>query len=518
MNGSSALFDRYLHDFARVERFYPGGAPFDLDHLAERARAIEYPAQRRGAMASELARQNPQGSAAAAQFDQAGTVAVVTGQQVGLLGGPLLGVHKAMTAVLLAERLSARGVRAVPIFWMATQDHDLVEVNQAWVCDESDALHRLSADFNGGAASGFPVGSLTFHGNITAVLEEAERLSPGAWEAARACYQPGATMAEAFGGLLRRWFEPWGLLVFDPRAAAPAHALWQPYYLAALDRQPELAELLAQRAGELTSAGYHVQVEQTGAASMLFLEEPQGRLGLRRVEGNWLLGESAVDGAELRARIAAAPGRVSPAALLRPVLQDVAFPTVAQVVGPAETAYLAQSAVLYPALEVRQPVAWPRARVTLLDARAQRLLQKNDLTLEDLAAAPARELLARRAIPDGIEARAAGLRASLRDQFAGLARELQTLDPTLLDAAQGAGQKIEHQLQQLEARIARALGRRGGEIEAQARHLDNFLFPEREPQERVLASAGMAARAPGMFEALHAGIDPLQAEPQPIRI
>ncbi|MGH9466060.1 MAG: bacillithiol biosynthesis protein BshC [Terriglobales bacterium] len=535
----SALFDDYLFRFARVASFYPAGAPFDFDRLAARARELDYPAPRRAAMAAELLRQNPGQSAAVAEFAEPGTVAVVTGQQVGLFGGPLLGLHKAMTAVRIAERLRAQGTRAVAVFWTATQDHDLAEVNQAWVPDEEGALHRLQAEFPAAAAN-HPVGSLALDDSILTLEQEAARLSPGDWQAVARAYRPGATLGEAFATLLGAWFASWGLLLFDPRQAAAAHALWQPYYLAAFDRQPELAAQLAQRAEALLDAGGHVQVEQTQAASMLFLEDASGRLGLRRRtlgqagpppepgrassgsrgtaargpvpvnDSAWLLGEREVPAAVLRQRIADAPALVSPAALLRPVLQDVAFPTVAHVVGPSETAYLAQSSVLYEAFGVRQPVAWPRARITFVDAKSQRLLQKYSLSLDDLRAAPAEDLLARRALPEGIEQRVATLRSTLAGGLEELRRDLQQLDPTLLDAANGAAQKIEHQLAQLEARVARSLARRSGELESQARHLDTTLFPRRQPQERVLTAAAYLARHPAMLETLHTALDPGQ--------
>ncbi|MGH9486807.1 MAG: bacillithiol biosynthesis cysteine-adding enzyme BshC [Terriglobales bacterium] len=503
----SPLFHDYLFDFTQVAPFYPAGAPFELERLAARAAALDYPAERRAAMAAELARQNPGNTVEAGRFDEPGTAAILTGQQAGLLGGPLLGVFKAMTAVLIAERLRARGTAAVPIFWMATQDHDLVEVNQAWVPDGNDELHRLSADFNGSAAAGHAIGSLRLNDTIRHALEEAERSCEGDWSAVRAAYQPGATLAEAFGGLLRRWFAPWGLLVFDPRCATAA-GLWQPYYVAAFDRQAELAGLLGERGAGLAASGYHVQVEQTGAASMLFLEEPEGRRGLRRGEHGWLIGETPVEAAALRARVAGDAVHVSAAALLRPVLQDVAFPTVAQVTGPAEIAYLAQSAVLYQALGVSQPVAWPRARATLVDAKAQRLLQKYGITLTELREAGAGELLARRALPAGIREHAAALRAQTESGLQALGAELQQLDPTLVDAVQGAGQKIEHQLQQLETRVVRSLARRSGELGAQARHLDAWLVPEGQPQERVLSAAAVIARNPALLERLYGALDP----------
>lgn len=216
-----------------------------------------------------------------------------------------------------------------------------------------------------------------------------------------------------------------------------------------------------------------------------------------------MLGEQRLDEAEARAWISSRPEAVSPAALLRPLAQDLLFPTLAQIAGPSETAYLAQSAVLYAALGVRQPVVYPRVSATLLDAKARRLIEKNGLELDQIWREPAAELLARQALPPGVEARVTGMRARFDNDFNQLAGELTTLDPTLVDAAQGAVQKIRHQLEQLEGRVARSFARRSQELSGQAQHLDGSLFPNRQLQERVLAGAGFIAPNPGLVARLH---------------
>ncbi len=517
--GLSRLFGDYLYDFAKVARFYPAGPPFDLDRLTRAAAQLNFPAAARRAMATALDRQNEawgvldlQGELRAAtrerlqEFGQPDAVAIVTGQQVGLFGGPLLAVHKAMTAVLLAERLRQRGLKAVPIFWMATQDHDLAEVNQAWALDPASVPTRFEAELEP-APAGAPVGGLRLADSVAALLERWEAASGGPAPALRASYQPGATLGAAFARLLLHWFAPWGLIVFDPMEAPEAAALWRPFYLAAFDRQPELAQALAARAAELAAAGYHLQVEQTAAASMLFLHRDGVRLGLRRQGDGWLLGDQPIAPDEARAWISDHPELVSPAALLRPLLQDVAFPTLAQVTGPAETAYLAQSAVLFSALRVRPPVAYPRASATVVDAKARRLLDKYALSLDELWREPAADLLARRALPPGAAAKAQDMRTQFESQFASLAGELQALDPTLLDAAQGAVQKIRHQLEQLESRVARSHARRSGELALQAQHLAGALAPNRSLQERVLATASFAPRCPDLLARLHREFD-----------
>ncbi|HWG38332.1 MAG TPA: bacillithiol biosynthesis cysteine-adding enzyme BshC [Terriglobales bacterium] len=517
--GISRLFSEYLYDFGKVARFYPAGAPFDCDRLTRAAQALRFPQVRRKALVRMLARQNehwgPEGKSPLAtnglieRLGEPDTVAIVTGQQVGLFGGPLLGFLKAMSAVLVAERLRQRGVSAVPIFWMATPDHDLAEVNQAWALDAASSVQCFKADVHSEAPA--PVGRMRLPESIVAVEEawdQAITAAPGPEPAAlRSAYAPGATFADAYAQMFARWFAPWGLILFDPMQAPEAAEPWRPLYQAAAGRHAELGALLRQRGEDLENGGYHIQVAQSANASMLFLHRDGARIGLRRQNDAWLIGDEPLSDAELNSWLGDHPSDVSASALLRPVLQDALFPTVAQVAGPAETAYLAQSAVLYQALGVRQPVAWPRASATLLDAKARRLLEKNGLSFDEAWHTSAAELLARKALPPGAERRARDLHAAFDREFEALAGELETLDPTLVDAAQGAVQKIRHQLEQLEARVARSLARRSGEIVSQAQHLDALLHPNGSLQERVLATAAFAARYPGLCGQLHDALD-----------
>lgn len=534
--GLSHLYADYLYDYDRVARFYGSGRPFDLEALATAAARVHYPGARRKAMAELLERQNrgwaPGGELAEAtaarlrEFAAEGTVAIVTGQQVGLLGGPLLGLHKAMAAVLVSEQLRERGVPAVPVFWMATQDHDLAEIDHAWVLDGGHEPQRLQAQIarNGDG----PVGPLRLSAAIEGLEEELARCT-GADDNeladVRASYRAGATLAEAFAGLLARWLAPWGLIVFDPLEAPAAAAMWAPVYREVLERQPELAQRLGARAQELTQAGYHVQVEQTAAASMLFFHHDEGRLGVRRrldaraaATEPLLLGEHPLSMAEAQRWIEQHPERVSPSALLRPYLQNLILPTAAQVAGPAETAYLAQTAVLYPALGSQPPITIPRATATLLDPKSRRLLRKHGLHLEQIWTEPIDELLARRALPAGVDRQVGNMRAGFDQQFQALSSDLKVLDPTLIDATTAARQKIHHQLEQLEARVARSLARRSSEAGTQARHLAGHLFPRRTLQERLLSAVGWTLRYPDLLGLLHQQLDPLTPDHQVIEL
>lgn len=507
--GVSRLFADYLYDFPRVAPFYGAGlAPFSPGALAASAGRVDYAADRRGRVAAILAAQNRAWGAGAATeanlqaFRQPGTAVIVAGQQVGLLGGPLLTVYKAMTAVLAAERLRAEGHPAVPVFWLATQDHDLAEINHAWVPGADGQPIRLELS-TPRASSQRPVGRIPLGPEIAAFLAafaQAAAVPPEAMASLAAGYHPAATFGSAFAQLLTQWFAPWGLILLDPLDSGFA-AEAAPLLAVALDRHQALAAALRQRGEELEAAGYHRQVHDTGAA-LLFLETDGQRQPLRP-EGNGF----QVDGqpwpsAALHAALSAQPQRFSPGALLRPLVQDWLLPTAAQVTGPAETAYLAQSAALYRRLDRPQPLCLPRLGATLLDARARRLLGKYEITVPDIwrldpqgDAAEALALrLAQKIIPGELAAQLRAQRDAASAGFAALSVRLAAVDPTLVDFLRTAGEKVGHQFDQVEVKVSRSLARRQDDLSRQARHLAGMIFPHRQLQERVWNSAAAALR------------------------
>lgn len=517
--GISRLYADYLSTPGQLADFYPAGPAGSIPALLRRSAELDldrrFPAQRRRRIADLLAATNREygaGPAAFAHLDllaRPGTVAVVAGQQAGLFGGPLLTLYKALTAIRLAEDLRGAGCPAVPIFWLASQDHDLAEINQAWLLDSEGEPRRIEVALD--SAAGRPVGEIEFGNGIEAARAAWAALAGQealAW--LRDAYHPGATFASAFARLMAQWFEPWGLIMLDPLIPGWAE-LGLPLYLRAFDGSADLRARLARRESELIARGYHAQVTQAESASLLFFQPGVARQLLRRLPGageRWLCGDESLDAAELRRQLAARPDRISPSALLRPLLQDTLLPTLCQISGPAETAYLAQTSALAEALATPSPLPWPRASLTLTDARARRLLVRYGLQLESLFQTPAAELLARAALDPGLQESLARLQANLQAGLEDLLQRLERNDPTLLDAARTAAAKIRHQSDQLAARIARSIARRDEDLRRHAAHLAGLLFPRRELQERVLNSAAMLARFPQLLPRLHAAIEP----------
>lgn len=524
--GASRLFTDYLYAYERVGQWYGAQLPpFAPESLAAAARGASLPAGRRQALADALAqahRDLPPSAvreANLARLRLPDTVAIVAGQQVGLFGGPLLTILKALTAIKLAERLQSQGQNAVPLFWLASQDHDLAEINAAWALNREARPQRIAVE-TAASAGRVPVGRVRLGPGIATALAQWRAVTGGDGGLAD-CYRPEATFASAFRELMARWFEPWGLLFIDP-LDPPMTALAAETLSAAVARAPELLAALSQRSEELKAAGYHAQVETEDGAALLFGEQQGQRVALRYEAGTWSWGAQRLESPELMRRIAAEPHLFSPAALLRPVVQDALLPTAAQVCGPAETAYLAQSAALYRELERRQPLVYPRVSATLLEPRVRRWLEKYGLTLPQIwqqppSPDPGASLgakLARETLPPGLEQALAALRGAWEQDFQRVVEQIRALDPTLPDFATTAGAKMRHQLDQIENRVSRALARRQDDLERHARGLVGALFPERHMQERLLTGAIWADAIP----VLHARIVPECADHQAIEL
>ena len=182
-------------------------------------------------------------------------MAIVTGQQVGLFSGPAYTVYKALTAIRIAGELTARGVTAVPVFWLATEDHDFAEVDHAWVfgADYQPVRLRMNEPNSNGTR---PVGSVSAGDVPLAEMRTALAGLPFADEAmalVERAYAPGETMGSAFAHAIREMFAPWGLLLIDPMSTA-LREIAAPLVREAVERMPELTEALMARSRELGRA------------------------------------------------------------------------------------------------------------------------------------------------------------------------------------------------------------------------------------------------------------------------
>jgi bacillithiol synthase len=472
--GTSRLFADFSYHFDRVARFYRHD-PHNPASFAAVAREIEYPDSRRAALVAALEKQNGP-SASLTRLAQPGTVAIVTGQQVGLFGGPAYTIYKALTALRLAADLSTRGIPAVPIFWLASEDHDFEEVSFIQSFDAAGQPVRLHIEPPAAAAGRpRPVGPLGIENPPLDQLRRSLAGLPHGDEVAALvadAYPPGVTMTQGFRALLHRILPHADLLTLDPLDPS-IRAIAAPLMARALEAAPELKARLLERNRELAEAGYHAQVLVEPKTSLFFLLKDGERMPLRRKDSEFpALSDQAAE--------------ISPNALLRPVMQDYLLPTAAYVGGPAELAYFAQSSVIYDRLLGRMPVILARSAFTILDARAAKLLARYKLTVPETLV-PEEALKARLAaalIPENIQRSFADTAAEIERRLGRLREELERFDPTLAASLSKSQAKMIYQMEKARGKTAREILRRDGRAASDAQHLTSLLFPHRHLQER----------------------------------
>lgn len=503
--GLSELFRDYIA--GNASEFYPVAPAGDgwMTHEAE-------PATPRAPLADLLEAQNHACHAGPASIAnivrlRGGARAVVTGQQVGLFGGPLYTLYKAATAIRLAgDATRATGVPHVPVFWLATEDHDFAEIDHLSLRGHGEALEIVRLLDHPDRNSGAPVGALRLGQTVERALEQAGSLlgeTVPEMELLRRCYRPEATFAGAFAQWLAATFREGGLIVFDAAARA-AHALGAEVLRKAITEAGELERLLLERGKALEARGYHRQVLVKPGASLLFLlaggaeNEPHTRLPLkRRPGGSWTAGNRTYSTEDLLGILETEPERLSPNALLRPVFQDAILPTAAYIGGPAEIAYFAQNGVLHRHILGRQTPVLPRLSATLLDARDARTMEHDGIDLPEIFRMPLEELTQR------VGARSTGLEAKQRLHASGAAMttELDALtawmraqDEGLGRSAEVAASKMRYQMNRLRRLAAKwELGKDTG-IRRRVAALYAAVYPDGHLQERGVGAAAALAR------------------------
>jgi bacillithiol biosynthesis cysteine-adding enzyme BshC len=488
--GTRELFGDYLYHFQRVNGFYPHSFS-DWDELVGAARQLRFPNERRDRIVAALRPGNP-GSASLDQLAQPGTVAVVTGQQVGLLSGPAYTVYKALTAVRIARQLQAEGVRAVPVFWLATEDHDLAEVDHAWVFDGFATPSKIA--LKPGSLNNVPVGTVEIRDLPVNELQKALGDLPFASAILRKVaeyYYSGATYGSAFHAFLKDLLREFDLIYLDPLTPA-IREVSAPFLAEVAERIPELTDALLKRTAELEAASYHAQVHLDAASSLLFHLEDGRRTALKYKDKKFSAKDRSFSAADLRQ----SAERLSPNALLRPVMQDYLLPTVSYVGGPAEIAYLAQSQVLYERLLGRMPVVYPRNSFTLLDERASKLLTRYGLRVEDLLSSEDRvkSVIAAKLVPHDLRHELSTLRSELTGALSGLREKLLQFDPTLAAATEKSITKISYQVDKLAGKTARETMRRDQQAVRDADYLLNLIYPQRHLQERFYSIVPFLAK------------------------
>ena len=484
---TTRLFDDFLHHFEKVRRFY-ARPPLEGNWWQEERERIEYPEDRRKAVAAILERQNRDLDASQKTLENIqrmrdGAPVVVTGQQVGLFGGPLFCLLKAVSVATLAEKTGA-----VPVFWLASEDHDLEEINFVKL---PAAGHPQKFTVNVPHQEDAPVGTIVFGDEITAAVKQVEALfgTSEISDLLAASYRQGENFAGAFARFYAKVLAEWGIVFLNPLEAG-LHRLAQPLYRAALEKSGEINRALLERERELETAGYHAQVKVTPSHTLCFYLQDCARTPIRHEGEDFLIGERKLSRDELLAETERCPERFSANVLLRPVIEDYLLPTLCYIGGPSEIAYFAQVEAVYRHLASRVTPVVPRIFATLVEPRQAKLLDRYGLKLADIFVGPEklRELVGARVLPQSVMKSFETASEHLGQDLGAIRQSLEKLDHTLVDAAENAASKMRYQLQGLRDKAARAEARRNTELQHHADELSAMLYPNKELQEREIGA------------------------------
>ena len=497
------LFADYIYNFPKVERFYGGNRYLIDNSWGNLYETISSKDLARKEVAQVVQEQNKKWGAEQkvldniAHLEMKDTVAVVSGQQVGLLLNPLYTLYKALTAIKLAEELKERFKwRVVPIFWMETEDHDLAEVNSLNFIDSQNRPIRLSLEgpFTEGRT---PVGEMHLSEQIELLLKRLNTLVPDTefkpelWKKMVTSYQCEETFSSSFARLMTHLLRGYGLIIVDP-SDERLKALARHLFTKVINSFAEFNDILANRNRELLQAGYPLQVNLLDLPhnSCLFIKIEGEKYPLLKNNGGFTPKgrEEAYSREELLLLLEKRPEQFVPNVVLRPLFQDSLFSTIAYVAGPSEVAYFAQLQPLYPFFELPMPVIFPRGNFTLVEQKVKRVLDRFDLSFSHLLAGRAQVL--KKILPPSEVNPQEDPFPTVHQKIGAIVNDLRThlqqTDPTLIGALEKSWQKINYQINHLAGRYRQALLQRHKTLLHQIEKIFNNLFPYDQLQERTI--------------------------------
>lgn len=496
------LFLDYIHEFSNVERFYGKNFRDVEKYLPLFQRLSERNMPNRSSVANivkaqyinhKISKQTQQ-NIDLLYSDK--TIAVVTGQQLGIFGGPLYTLFKSITAIKLCNYLKENydGFNFVPIFWLEGDDHDYDEVRMFTVLNNENQLLNLQYDdgqleeINRGS-----IAELKFNSNLekvfadlTSGLRDSEFKTP-LIDFIKSIYQTDKTFLETFRQLMIHLFDEFGLIVFNPTDSAVKRLL-VPLFSKEISEFSNHTGYLVERSAELEEV-YHAQVK-VKPINLFYVEEHE-RLSIEPTD----TGEYRLKGKrkkilreELLAQLELNPEKFSPNVLLRPICQDSLFSTAFYVGGPGEISYFAQVSPLYKIYGIEEPFIYPRSSATIVEKGVQSIIEKNNLEYVDIFTeenALIQKILAASS-EINLEMLFQKTLSDIEDSLNPLLEKIPIIDKTLLDLTEKSKQKIEETLAYLKTKTHDAEKRKYESTIRQISKVRNILFPNNNLQEREL--------------------------------
>ena len=498
--GISRLFSDFLYDFQKVEKFYAGDFRKDKNYLRV-FKSIKEKKYQREWLSSILIDQNQRFGSGSEAFKniellrKSESLVVFTGQQVGLFGGPLYTIYKAITTLKLAQALSFRFSRPfVPLFWLDSEDHDFEEVRSTCIVDKQNQIQEIKYS-PAKVSSGSPMYQVVLEEEITSCVELLKSsLHPSEFkdkvtQKLKDCYTQGETISNSFAKWMATLLDKYGLVIVDP-GDKELKKLAVELFLKEI-KNPNKSIKLAKETGEmLESSGYHQQVIKPGEMINLFLEA-----GGRRSSLKWIDDLIEVEGSDRKITreefmhiIENEPQRLSPNVLLLPLVRSHLFPTAVYIGGPGEISYYAQLKSVFEFYDIPMPVVYPRASLSLIEDKVKQVLQKYSFSFIDLFQDP--EILISSILkdkfPNPLDKKLEEKITKIKDLLDSLEEELIVDEPDLKSNIENTRGKIDYELKRLGEKLFQLHRQKNQLLKGQIYKAKNNLLPGNKLQERVL--------------------------------
>ena len=502
LSWAARLVCDYCHDFERLRPFFEG-SPLDSDAWrraieTRQANPVNHPQVKAAVIEQLTSRGAPDAALAAAEnFSNPASVAIVAGQQAGLFGGPLFTLLKGLTAIAVAREVSVKyEVPAVPVFWVHAEDHDLEEISNCSVLTSDFEFKTITLPHD--SSSSQPASAVRLNDSIVSTLNRLRELLPNTefsnsvFSQLSNAYKPGRGIVEAFALWMDTLLGPHGLVVFDASDTA-VKSIARPLFQQELNTVGETARLATESGSHLIAKGYHAQVTPAqNSTGLFYLSDSRQAIRLtadeRTPERAFEIDGEILSLQQLNVQLANDPDAFSPNVLLRPIVQDKIFPTIATIAGPSELAYLGQLRQVYNHFDVPMPIIYPRASATIVDQGTLRFMKRYDVRFEMLQAQDDGVLnrLLSNLLPDEVTKAIEETKQAMTDHLAAVSAGVGKVDPTLVGAVETTKERMDRDLKKLGSKIIQAAKRRDETVQRQFRRSRSQTFPNGDPQERAV--------------------------------
>lgn len=496
------LFLDFIEEFDNVAKFYSKNFRDKDNYIKHFNRLIQQDRSHRNKLTQIIKNQystkkvSKETEANIEQLDSPKTIAVITGQQLGLFSGPLYTIYKTITAIKFCKKLKEDypEFNFVPIFWLEGDDHDYDEVRTISLLNNENILTDIS--YNDGLeeeTNRGSIGKLKFNENINLVFEELQKtLRETEFKASlidflKTIYSPGKTFLESFSELLFNLFDQHGLIIFNP-IDDEVKKLLTPIFRKAITDFQYHSTALVERSAELEEV-YHAQVK-VKAINLFYLDEKE-RLLIEPTE----TGELRLKGKrkkfsfeEILNQIENTPAKFSPNVLLRPICQDFLFSTGFYIAGPGEISYFAQVNPLYEFFSIEEPFIYPRASATIVEQGVNQVLTKHNLSIIEIFV-DEKELIdkiVRASSELNIEQLFSSANENINNVFKDVSEKIILIDKTLGDLSEKSLQRIQQTLDYLKQKATEAEKRKYETSIRQLSKVQNILYPKNNLQEREI--------------------------------